>query len=368
MDSSFHRGRNFGLDLFRAVAILLVVFTHGKFLLEGTALEGFPFFSMIDGVNLFFVLSGFLIGGILLREMNAHEKFSSRHLLNFWKRRWFRTLPNYYLILIANVIVVKCGWIAGDILQFNWTFFFFLQNFASPFYDFFWESWSLSVEEWFYLMAPFFMLLMLRITKAKYAFLIVVILMLILPFIYRISIMDAHLDPFWMDVTIRKVVLARLDSIAFGLLAAWLCFYYKEVWQRIRTPTFSFGVLLIVFSLNCYPQPAFYSQVISFSLAPIACMLLLPLAESWRETSLRFSGAIGFISRISYSLYLIHLALVAEVIRKNFPPTGGVDGILKYIVYLAVSISVAALLYRYFEKPVMDLREKAPSRRLDGAL
>lgn len=57
--------RIFGLDILRAFAIVLVVMGHGKFILKDTALEGFPFFRMIDGVDIFFVLSGFLIGGIL---------------------------------------------------------------------------------------------------------------------------------------------------------------------------------------------------------------------------------------------------------------------------------------------------------------
>ena len=60
--------RNFGLDLFRTLAILLVVLSHGKFLLNGTVLENFPYVKMLDGVDLFFVLSGFLIGGILLKS------------------------------------------------------------------------------------------------------------------------------------------------------------------------------------------------------------------------------------------------------------------------------------------------------------
>ena len=60
--------RNFGLDLFRALAIVLVVLSHGKFLLNGTVLENFPFVKILDGVDLFFVLSGFLIGGILLKS------------------------------------------------------------------------------------------------------------------------------------------------------------------------------------------------------------------------------------------------------------------------------------------------------------
>ncbi len=56
-------------------------------------------------------------------------------------------------------------------------------------------------------------------------------------------------------------------------------------------------------------------------------------------------------------MYLINLALVAEIIRKNFPPNGGFDGILKYLLFWAIVISASTILFKYFEKPVMDLRE-----------
>ena len=70
--------RVFGLDLFRTVAILLVVLGHGMVLLDNTRFNGFPYFRMIDGVDLFFVLSGFLIGNILLKEINVQEEFNAK--------------------------------------------------------------------------------------------------------------------------------------------------------------------------------------------------------------------------------------------------------------------------------------------------
>jgi peptidoglycan/LPS O-acetylase OafA/YrhL len=57
-------------------------------------------------------------------------------------------------------------------------------------------------------------------------------------------------------------------------------------------------------------------------------------------------------------MYLINLALVAEVIRDNFPPSGGADGIIKYLIYWAIVIVASTLLFTYFEKPMTDLRDK----------
>ena len=79
--------RIFGLDIFRAVAILLVVLGHGKFLLNGTILEGFPYIKIIDGVDLFFVLSGFLIGNILLKLINKPISSGYNALTQFCRNK-----------------------------------------------------------------------------------------------------------------------------------------------------------------------------------------------------------------------------------------------------------------------------------------
>ena len=140
----------YGLDAFRAIAILIVVRGHGG-LVSGDLFSGFPSIPLIDGVELFFVLSGFLIGSILIKTLESEKKLNLSSLVNFWKRRWFRTLPNYYLILFINFLLVKYEYINGDIQRFTYKFLFFLQNFSEGFVDFFWESWSLSIEEWFYI-------------------------------------------------------------------------------------------------------------------------------------------------------------------------------------------------------------------------
>ena len=147
-----YNNRVFGLDLMRALAIIFVVMGHGLMLEKANT--NFPWIRLINGVELFFVLSGFLIGGILIKIFQNSNSFGIREIGNFWIRRWFRTLPNYYLILILNIIVVYFGIIKEDYSQFNWKFFLFIQNFSQHFIGFFWESWSICVEEWFYLLFP----------------------------------------------------------------------------------------------------------------------------------------------------------------------------------------------------------------------
>ncbi len=361
-DSKIHSPysrRILGLDIVRAVAIILVVLGHGRFILNDTPLEGFPNFPMIDGVDVFFVLSGFLIGGILLKEINRKKPFRGKELLTFWKRRWFRTLPNYYLILAANYVVVKYGVINEDIDQFGWDFLIFTQNFKEPFYGFFWESWSLSIEEWFYLISPVLIVFFLRIFNPKSSYLLAASLMIVIPLVYRISIIDEEMGSFWWDVTFRKTVLCRLDSIGYGLLLAWGFFYHKQFWRKRKWYLFFLGMALIVFQVNFHQPPgSFYKQTFYFSVTPMAVMFTLPVFALYRGKSGVWQGIVTHISKISYSMYLINLALVASVIRDNFPPQGGWDGIMKYGIYWVVVIGVSSLIYRYFEKPMMDLRDR----------
>jgi len=351
--------RVFGLDIFRSIAIILVVLGHGGFILNGSRLEGFPYIRMIDGVDIFFVLSGFLIGGILLEELNKKENFGITDLLRFWKRRWFRTLPNYYLILSVNYIVVKYSIINESIEQFNYHFLTFTHNFHTPFYGFFWESWSLSVEEWFYVIAPILIFWLCRFFSVKTSFLVVSLAMISFSLFYRSSIYDSNMDHFWWDVTFRKVVLTRLDSIGYGLFSAWIYFYYVKFWEAIKIPAFVTGVVLIFFILNYDQGPnSMYKQILYFSVVPFSVMLLLPLTEGYKSAKGIIPMVLQHISKISYSMYLINLALVAEVIRDNFPPTGGIDSLIKYVLYWVIVVAVSSFLFKYFEKPVTNLRDK----------
>ncbi|HYZ61794.1 MAG TPA: acyltransferase family protein, partial [Acetobacteraceae bacterium] len=143
--------RNFGLDLARALAITSVLLSH--FLLEPA--NGVPILRTAlvyaggAGVELFFSLSGFLIGGLLLDL--AQRGLSPRSVAAFWFRRWMRTLPLYYAVLWLT------GWWFGHQDPHAWLF---LQNFHPDEPRLVPASWSLVLEEYFYLFFPSAMLLL----------------------------------------------------------------------------------------------------------------------------------------------------------------------------------------------------------------
>jgi peptidoglycan/LPS O-acetylase OafA/YrhL len=184
-------------------------------------------------------------------------------------------------------------------------------------------------------------------------------LMILFPFLYRIWILNHSIDDFWYDVTFRKVVVTRLDSIAFGLLASWIFFYLNNYWERFKTVSLILGVGLIVFIVNYESQNnTFYKQVVYFTITPVSAMLLLPFAQSFKKANGIIAKAIIHISKISYSMYLLNLAIVAEVIRDNYAPKNEIDSIVKYLLYWIIVLVGSTLLYKYFEKPIMNLRDR----------
>ncbi|MBL7914441.1 MAG: acyltransferase [Bacteroidia bacterium] len=355
--------RVFGLDLMRALAIIFVV--NGHALMLEKAETGFPWIKLIDGVELFFVLSGFLIGGILIKTFENTADYNFKTIKNFWIRRWFRTLPAYYLVLLLNVIFVYTGIIKEDFMQFNWKFLFFLQNFSQHFVGFFWESWSLSIEEWFYIFFPvilgivFLAMKQFQVSK-KYLFLTAIAIFLLVPFLLRLFIASKiEVDAFWVSVKIFKVVIFRLDGIALGLLAAFIHYWHYDIWFKFRKIAFVAGVILCYYVLYANWEPNdFSTKVFKLLIQSIGCMLLLPLFESMKKGPVLATRIFTHISLISYSMYLINLALVAEVIRDNFPPADATSAWIAYGVYWVAVIGFSTLLYKYYEKPFTELREE----------
>ncbi len=357
-----YSNRVYGLDVFRAVAILFVVMGHGGYMLDNV-LPGFPYIRLVDGVELFFVLSGFLIGTILLKQYEKKQEITLPGVLSFWQRRWFRTLPNYYLVLLIYLVLVKAGLTSGDPEKFNWKFFLFLQNFNTYFVDFFWESWSLTIEEWFYIFTPLCLLalhaLIGKKIAPKYVFLTATVIFIIFPLLYRINISSEAVDPFWYDVKFRKVVLTRLDAIMFGVLFAWFQFYYHTAWQKVSVPLFIFGIVLMYFFMHLQSQDVtgYFSKTFYYTCMGFSAALLLPFAEGVKNFKTGFGKVMTHISLISYSMYLVNLCLVADVIKVNFEEEVSSYPLLMYGIFWMAVIVFSTLLYKYFEKPVMDMRD-----------
>jgi len=348
--------RIFGLDLLRACAILLVVFVHTSFLLP----ESFPNLSWLpDGVDLFFVLSGFLVGGILIRKIRSEEGLTWKSLTVFLKRRWFRTLPNYFLFLFIYLLLVYFGFLQGTLNKYVLAYFVFLQNMFVPVDFVFWESWSLSVEEWFYLSFPLLFYISLRLFRSKLrdTLLALILLYILVPLLYRIQISAKPVDLERWDLWFRKLVATRLDSIGFGLLGAFIYSYSAETWKKFRNLTMVLGFAgLSAISMMTILPDTFFFKTFYFSLTAFFIALLLPKLNSMvRET---IPGKpFRFLSRISYSMYLCNLPILL-LVKHFFHPEGGFEKTTLFFVCWVLIILASLLIYKLFEYPITKLRDR----------
>lgn len=352
--------RIFGFDLLRAFAIFCVIHGHGRHILKDTIVEGFPWFRLPHGVDIFFVLSGFLIGySFIVNANKTNGKLTFSKTLIFWKRSALRILPNYYFILFMNYILVRGDILNGSTDKFSvWRFFTFTQNLFYPFYDFFWESWSLATQEWFYLLFPTFILVLGKFIKLKYIVPVISLFFIIGSVLYRFSISGLDYDSFWWDVNFRKVALSRFDCIYYGVIAAWVRFYFKEYWIKYAKPLFLLGVLLFILHSNL-PKGinSIYSNVFYLSIAPIYITMWFPLVDRLKDTKSIFGKLITYFSILSYAMYLFNL-MVIQILDKHYSAALQNHTILKYLIFWMVTLFLSYLLYILFENPISTYGNK----------
>lgn len=368
--------RIYGLDILRALAILFVVYGHSIIFVIKVWPKKWLTIPVLDGVSIFFVLSGFLIGGILLKIFEE-QKASFRLLWKFWIRRWFRTLPNYFLLLIVLFIIQGLILNKTSLAQF-WPYLFFSQNLNSIHPVFFPEAWSLSVEEWFYVFIP---LGLLAIRKGgmsvKYGSITLIIFFLIFSTAiryFRFTELGEVNFSQW-DNLFRKQVLTRLDSIVFGVFGAWLAYYFKSFWIQYKRQFIVLGIALMAlhkFLIYYRPDLGFgynsYYCIWSFSLISLATLLLIPFLSQVKAGSGWVYKAITKISLISYSMYLLNLSLIQEVVfralYKVFPMDySDYSPLLYFSMNWIFTILLSILLYKYFEIPTTKLRDRWSAKR-----
>ena len=352
--------RVFGLDLMRATAILMVVLVHGDAIIR-PAFPRFPKFMIFDGVDLFFVLSGFLIGQILLKVFLKKE-FNLTSVLQFWKRRWFRTLPNYYFVLALALIYTVIT--TGGIGRFGGDYLFFLQNFRQRHPDFFAVAWSLTIEEWFYLLLPLSLLVLHRIFPAiakKKIMLLSIFCFLLLPMVYRWWTGSVYAaQPFnWQDYdeVFRKRVVTRLDTLMFGVFAACVKLYLPRLWSFCPKTVFALGVAGVYWSRHL-DQNSIVFYVFNMPLRACGIMLMLPFCDSLKQVGKYLAIPITYVSIISYSMYLLHYTLILEPIQRYCMPINALSAISVYGLSWGLTFVLSAILYNLLEKPVTHLREK----------
>lgn len=337
--------RIFGLDVLRALAIFLVLFQNAGLNPYSVELGRF-------GVELFFVLSGFLIGNILLKDFENFDGVKT--VKNFWVRRWFRTLPLYYLALLVQIII------NGEFQKEYLYYVFFLQNnfFGSSLYG---VSWSLVIEEWFYLGLPFVFYTGYKFfNKISIKFIVIAIVLFIFQKLIFVHIRNTPLDG------IGSNILLRYDTMLFGVLMAAIkrqkgqCFDLINN-KRIFIVSFLIVLLLQIFHREVTSGFGFESvekvgRSLFFSLNSFFIALTLPYFHSGPFFNLKLKSIKPFwwfttwLSILSYGLYLFHMNIFH--LTANF-----YQGDFKFILDLLLGMAICYPIHLFYERPMTNLRD-----------
>jgi peptidoglycan/LPS O-acetylase OafA/YrhL len=375
--------RNIGLDYLRSIAIVIVIFNHGLlgFYIDTSQIkfEGLVAAisaSTVIAIEWLFVLSGFLIGAMMIRSFEKQNNWWSC-ARDFWLRRWFRTFPNYYLFVLINFILVSLGVAKG---AFEFKYLVFSQNLAwieaTP--HFFGESWSLALDEWFYLIMPIMIgILGLAISLKRESFLWVAGLLILLPTLARL-VHTAPVEFFQWDAEIRRITIYHLDATGWGVLAASVNRWFPAWWKANRVSKAISGFLLMALGLffvigllqPTWMSPFLYKVGNAFSITLMAggTFLMLPWLTSWKSQKHVTSWIVEKLSLYSYSIYLVHFPLIF-IFRYFIHIDGNTSTLILacIVAFWLVSIfSLSALLFHWFEKPVADLRESF-TKRVDAS-
>jgi peptidoglycan/LPS O-acetylase OafA/YrhL len=339
------------LDGLRAFSFLLVFVAHAG--LENVVPGGF-------GVTVFFFLSGFLITTLLRSEFEKNGAISLRH---FWLRRALRILPPFYLVLIAAVLLslavdppgtLSAGALTAQSLQY--TNYWIIQHGYGGQPDGTGVYWSLAVEEHFYLVFPWVFIAMQRFRLSGRAQAMILWGLCALVLGWRAVLVWIEHAPMLRTYMASDT---RIDSILFGCaLAVWNNPVLDDVplverrWKYLYAPA---AVLILVLCLIVRRDD--FRETLRYSLQGIALTFIFIAAirfHRWPVFVPLNTRPMIFIGLLSYSLYLMHLAVTAGIARLLPDWNEFAQGVLS----LAIAVVLAWLIYVSIEKPCARLRRR----------
>jgi peptidoglycan/LPS O-acetylase OafA/YrhL len=336
------------LDCLRGVAILLVLGRHDGF--------HWLWYRVGWGVDFFFVLSGFLVSGLIFREYQSRGKVNMQR---FWLRRAFRIYPPFLVMLFVSVAVRL--FVSHQIdsrrlfAELTWT-----QNYLPGMWA---STWSLAVEEHFYLILPIVLgLLIYRQPLAKDPFKKLPAVMLVIAVVMLgARILTSILVPKFAWAVHYSPTHLRLDSLFFGVTLSYAYnFHQAELLSWVRSHRWALGAFSVMALLmaGLWPIESWVMHTVGLTILYLGwgTALLLALTHEFRDwLPLRMLSLVG---ATSYSIYLWHLFVLQyvlqQLLRGEFPHRYGV----KIGLYVVLSIAVGYLLHRFVELPSIQLRNK----------
>ena len=363
-----------GLDGLRAIAFLLIHGFHTGYL---------PFGWM--GVQMFFVFSGFLITGILLR---MKEKLSAReYFRKFYTRRFFRIFPLYYFYLLLIVAIaiwmISIGYkprVMNSVLDQIWYAVFYVYDFYSAHQSFnpsrFLDHlWSLSVEEQFYIFWPL-LIFLVKEKHLKKLFLAGIIAGPVFRFIiflvYQSGYIESFRDPAFL--TIYTLPFSHVDAFAFGAYISRFSIPHARkqlVYLSLVVPLIGFATQYLAngffepFGTLGYQvtMPDGYQYIWAYTVLNYWFAVLI-YCVAYEKLFVRFLdwAPLQYLGRISYGLYIYHFPMVWFVsLIREYGISDEAAQPYVFILSLAGTIIIASLSYYILERPFLKLKDRFAS-------
>lgn len=359
--------RTHSLDLLRATAIVLVFAYHYKVFVSGQNTFGWASQVGWVGVDLFFVLSGYLIGHQLFAGLRRGERLS---LGAFYARRALRTWPAFWFVLALYFLLPDQ--LGGREPPALWRFLTFTQNYQLQPGTAFSHAWSLCIEEQFYLVLPLVILLACRLGSARWQAWALMLSVCAVGVVARGVLWadygreaQGHIAGYHPNIYYATI--GRFDEFIPGIAVAFVRNFHEAAWQALMgrgrwlTAAAAGAVGLALYGAHghYYTEGHGYHPfmtIAGYSLIAWAFALLLAAALSPASPlhRLRVPGAFA-LAAWSYSLYLSHKA-VAHVLNRELQAFDLGPGLNLAIIGLA-SLAVGALMYHLIERPFMRLRD-----------
>lgn len=352
-----------GLDLLRAIAIVWVMFFHAA----GQGL-GSPWMPMSQfgwmGVDLFFALSGYLIGWQVLRPLSEGRRLDFG---DFYLRRALRVLPAFWTVLALYLLWPAFRERPG--LESGWQFFSFTLNLLIDYErnKAFSHAWSLCVEEHFYLLFPLLAAATLRrpaLWKGVAAVAALVLAGIVLR-AWAWNGLDGNANH-WVE-RVYYPTWMRLDGLLFGVALAAVRAYRPRAWAAMmRRPgglALAGAAVLAAAMWISRERLGFAASVYGFPAISLAMALLVAAGASEQRWTgrLRVPGA-AWLAAASFSLYLVHKGMFA-LVAGAFGEALDTRPLLAFCAYAGAALGGGALLHYAVERPFLRLRDGLLRRR-----
>src|SRR5213595_64771 len=363
------RERQPGLDLLRALAIIAVVIYHA-------ALFGFKLPGRVDrfgwiGVDLFFVLSGYLIGGQLLALLARDQRIN---LGRFFTRRALRIMPAYFVVL-ALYFSLPSWREYTEMSQPLWKFLLSVQNIALHGGTAFSHAWSLAVEDQFYLALPFLLLFLFHRPRLA----IIIPCLIVFGGIGLRALLAAQNPSVGGGVSFRGFqawiyypTWTRLDPLVFGVALAAIERFRLQWWKGLMNCArwlWLPGVALIAFGLYLgegdHLSVAAAIWQFPFIALGMAALLICALSPRLPFRRVAIPGA-AFIASIAYSAYLIQKLVIHFVAQFCTTHDIALTSVPALVLVEICVYAAATLLFLAIERPFLQLRHRLAPRRANS--